>query len=105
MFIAFSIHSSVVTLALSSVSIMGAGLAPAMLIRVLRWRHTDLSLFITVVSGTLVGLAWIETGMNKYINEAAPGFAVALLMNFLISGLFGKLRKKGGLNDKESIRE
>jgi sodium/proline symporter len=87
MIVSLNLHSTVVDLALSSVSLMGAGLAPAMLIRVLDWRRTDASLIVTVAVGTLAAIVWRLLGLSGIMNEAAPGIAMALLVNFVIARL------------------
>jgi Na+/proline symporter len=85
MILSLSLHSSVKDLALSSVGILGAGLAPAMIIRVLRWRYTPMALLLTVVSGFATATLWKYCGYNEFINEAAPGIAVGLVVNALIA--------------------
>ena len=87
MILSLNLHSTVVDLALSSVSLLGAGLAPAMLIRVLHWRRTDISLIITVLVGTCTAVLWRCFGLSAFMNEAAPGIALALLANFIVSRL------------------
>jgi sodium/proline symporter len=82
MLLSLNLHSTVLDLALSSVSILGAGLAPAMLIRVLKWRHTDTSLVIAVVVGVCTAITWRYYGLSQTMNEAAPGIALGLLSNF-----------------------
>ena len=73
MIVSLNINSSVVSLALSSVSLMGAGLAPAVLVRVLGLRHSGTSLSLSVVTGLVVALAWRAASFGGVLNEAAPG--------------------------------
>ena len=87
MLVSLGLHSSVVDLALSSVSLLGAGLAPAMLIRLLNWRETDTSLIFTVLVGTSTAVLWRFLGLSGFMNEAAPGIAFALLGNFAFTKL------------------
>jgi Na+/pantothenate symporter len=87
MFLSLNLHRTVVDLALSSVSLMGAGLAPAMLIRVLNWRHTDTSLIFSVLVGTCTAIAWRACGLDVAMNAAAPGMALALFTNFVLARL------------------
>jgi Na+/proline symporter len=87
MAISIHLHSTVVDLALASVSLMGAGLAPAMLIRVLDWRRTDASLIVAVVVGTCMAVLWRYLGMSGTMNEAAPGIISALSANFIVARL------------------
>jgi Na+/pantothenate symporter len=85
MMVSLNLNSTVANLALSSVSLMGAGLAPAMLIRLLGWRRTDASLIATVIIGTCTAVLWQRAGWSAVINEAAPGIAIALLVNMVIA--------------------
>jgi Na+/proline symporter len=85
MILSLSLHSSVKDLALSSVGILGAGLAPAMIIRVLQWRHTPMALLCTVLGGFATATLWKYCGYNDVINEAAPGIIVGLAVNALIA--------------------
>ena len=93
MIVSLNLHSSVVDLALSSVSVMGAGLAPAMLIRLLDWKHTDTSLIATVVVGTCTAVLWKLFGFGSFMNEAAPGMIAALFTNFVITKFSLHLRR------------
>lgn len=87
MVVSMHLHSTVVNLALSSVSLMGAGLAPAMLIRVLNWRRTDVSLIAAVVMGIFTAILWRHLGLSGIMNEAAPGILAALSANFVLARL------------------
>jgi sodium/proline symporter len=90
MVLSVSLHSSVYGLALSSVSLLGAGLAPAMLIRVLRWRHTETSLIVTVLVGFGTAGMWRFFGLSGTMNEAAPGMTAALLVNDVLTRFASK---------------
>jgi sodium/proline symporter len=92
MLVSLNLHSTVVDLALSSVSLMGAGLAPAMLIRVLNWHRTDLSVIVAVVVGTCTAILWRGLGLSGVMNEAAPGIILALSANFVIARLSHRTR-------------
>jgi Na+/pantothenate symporter len=83
MLLSLRLHSTVVNLALSSVSLLGAGLAPAMLIRLLNWRRTDSSLIATIFIGTGTAILWRFLNLGGLVNEAAPGIAAALIANFV----------------------
>ncbi len=85
MLLSLTLHSTVKDLALSSVGIMGAGLAPAMIVRVLRWRHSPASLLWAVIGGFAAATLWKYVGYNDIINEAAPGILVGLAVNALIA--------------------
>jgi len=83
MVVSLSLHSGVVDVVLSSVAVMGAGLAPATLIRVLRWPRTDISLIACVSVGTCTAILWRVLGFSATMNEAAPGMLLALIANFV----------------------
>ncbi len=85
MIVSLNLNSTVANLALSSVSLMGAGLAPAMLIRLLQWRHTDTSLIAAVIVGTCTAVLWQYFGWSGIMNEAAPGIVMALLANYALT--------------------
>jgi Na+/proline symporter len=87
MIVSLHLHNTVVDLALASVSMMGAGLAPAMLIRLLNWRRTDMSLIVVVVVGTGTAVVWRYLGLSPIMNEAAPGMILAISANFIVSRL------------------
>jgi sodium/proline symporter len=80
------IHGSVVSIALSSVSLMGAGIAAAVMIKVMRWPHTAISLLCTMVAGMTAALIWKQAGFGSLINEAGIGMAVGLIANWLTRG-------------------
>jgi sodium/proline symporter len=81
MVVSLAIHGSVVTIALSSASLIGAGLAPAVMIKVLRWKHSAASLCFAIVGGIVFALLWKQSGMAGYLNEAAVGMATGLVIN------------------------
>jgi Na+/proline symporter len=87
MILSTALQSSVVSLALSSVSLMGAGLAPAMIIRLFGWRHSASSLTLSVIMGFSAATAWKMIGLGAFINEAAPGILAGLLFNALAVAL------------------
>ena len=87
MILSLNLHRTVVDLALSSVSLLAAGLAPAMLIRVLNWRRTDISLTCSILAGTCTAIVWRSCGLSETMNAAAPGMALALSTNFVLARL------------------
>lgn len=78
------IHGSVVSLALSSVSLLGAGLAPAVMVRVLNWRHSATSIALGMLTGLGSAIAWKAYGWSGWMNEAAIGIALGLVGNYLV---------------------
>lgn len=81
MILSLVMKGSVVTLALASVSIMGAGLAPSVLVRVLGWRHTALSILTAIITGTSVAIVWKMCAFDAVLNEALPGMLAGLAAN------------------------
>ena len=79
------VRGSVMTIAVTSVAIMGAGLAPAVLVSVLNWRRTPFSLVAAMVSGIAVAITWKMLGASAIINEAAPGILAGITVNFACS--------------------
>lgn len=86
MVVSVLIHGTVLTLALSSVSLMGAGLASAVIIKVMHWSHTATSLACAMVVGLLSAIVWKYTGMATYFNEAGVGMVSGLAVNWLLCG-------------------
>jgi Na+/proline symporter len=83
MVVSVLIHGSVLTVALSSVSMMGAGLAGPVMIKVLRWPHTGASLLISICTGLGAAAIWRYSGMSGFFNEAGVGIAAGLIANWL----------------------
>ena len=83
------IQGSVVSLALSSVSLMGAGLAAAVMIKVLNWRHTASSLLLAIAAGISSAVFWKYLGYGSTFNEAGTGILVALSVNYIVARLHG----------------
>lgn len=81
------VGGSVVSLALSSVSIVGAGLAVPVMIKVMGWRHSGASLTFAIAMGILSALIWVRMGYSQYLNEAAIGMIASFITNWLISRL------------------
>jgi len=77
-------RSSVFSLAVTSVSLMAAGLAPAVAIKVLRWGHTTHSITLAVFVGLVSGLAWQLAGLSTHVNEAAVGIPLGLFSNYTV---------------------
>ena len=86
MVVSVLIHGTVVSLALSSVSLMGAGLAAAVMIKIMGWKHSAMSLACAMCVGLASAVAWKYTGMGTYINESGIGMISGLAVNWLLSG-------------------
>lgn len=78
-------QTTVFDLAITAVSLMGAGLAPAVAVKVLEWPHSAVSLTTAVFAGFIAAVAWKFAGFPGTVNEAAIGIPVGLLANFLLN--------------------
>ncbi len=85
MAISARLDRSVVSLVLSSISLLGAGLAPAVMIRVLGWRRTNLSVPLSILAGFVTAALWKVLGLGAFLNEAAPGILAGLGANLLVA--------------------
>jgi sodium/proline symporter len=80
---------SVFDLVLFSITIMGAGFAPLMIIRVNRWFLTPFIAFAMMVAGLGVGISWRVLGYNAHVYEALPGMMAAFVV-YGVARLFMK---------------
>ncbi|MEM9469334.1 MAG: sodium/proline symporter [Pseudomonadota bacterium] len=71
---------SVFDLVLFAITIMGAGFAPIMLVRVLRWPITPLLAFSMMVCGITAGVYWRLAGYHVHVYDALPGIIVAFFV-------------------------
>lgn len=79
------LNGTVVTLALSSVSLMGAGLAGAVMVIVMGWKHTPASILASIVFGLVSAIVWKHAGYGAYLNEAAIGIMVSVACNWAVA--------------------
>ncbi|VFM99232.1 MAG: solute:Na+ symporter, SSS family [Candidatus Kentron sp. G] len=84
MMVSMMIGGSVASLALSSISMVGAGLAVPVMIKVMGWRHTGVSLTGAVVIGIASAVAWKQLGFSQYLNEAAVGMLLSAAANWIL---------------------
>lgn len=84
MIISVLINTTVLTLALSSVSLLGAGLAAAVIVKVMKWNHSATSLACAITMGFISAIVWKYMGMSAYLNEAGIGMACGLTVNWLM---------------------
>jgi sodium/proline symporter len=78
-------QKTVFELAIASVSLMGAGLAAPVMIKVMGWRRSGTSLLYSIVAGLAAAVSWKYSGLSGQLNEAAIGIAVGLIINWLIA--------------------
>lgn len=84
------VHASVLQLALWSVTLIGGGLAPAVMARVLGWPHTALSMIVAMIGGAAVTVAWRMAGLQTLCSEALPAMATGVALNFFVARLSGR---------------
>lgn len=85
------IHGTVVGLALSSISLIAAGLAAPVMVRIMNWPHTAASISASILSGLLAAIAWKYFGMSAHLNEACVGILIGLAINY------GTVQRDAGL--------
>lgn len=91
MFVSLNIDTTVLNLAVTSVSILGAAIAPAMIVKVVPFRHSELSIALSIVVGVFIAVSWKVSGYSALINEAAPGILSGLVVNALSARIpFGR---------------
>jgi sodium/proline symporter len=74
---------NVFSLAIGSISTLGAAVGGPVMIKVLRWRHSAASLLAAILAGMIMACTWDYLGYGSRINEAAVGLACSLLANWL----------------------
>ncbi len=95
MAVAVAADSTVAKLAMSSVSMIGAGLAAPVMIKVMGWRHTGASLNGAVAVGIASAVVWVQVGLATHLNEAVVGVLAGGLTNVVLrsaSTIAGKWR-------------
>jgi sodium/proline symporter len=88
--IALSGNKSVFDLVLFAITIMGAGFAPLMIVRVLRWYITPWLAFLMMSIGLGVGISWRVMGYHVHVYDAFPGI-VAAFCAYILGRIFIKL--------------
>jgi sodium/proline symporter len=87
--ISFVLPGSVYSLAIGAVSMIGAAVAGAVIIKLLKLNHTANSLLAAIVAGFSASAFWVQSGMSGSFNETAVGVVVSLLANYVASA-FGR---------------
>ena len=77
--------SSVFDLAIASVSLLAAGLAAPVLVKVMRLKHTAPSLVLSICFGISSALLWKFSGYSSLLNEAAIGMIVGFATNWVFT--------------------
>ena len=87
--------ATVLDLVLNSIGLMAAGLAPAVLVRILGLQNTELSIALAIVVGIAAAIAWKVVGLDGLMNQAGPGMAAGFLTNIVVARL-GAPKPGGG---------
>jgi len=69
---------SVFDLVMFVIAIMGAGFAPLMIVRVMRWQLPDWLAMAMVLGGLAVAVYWRMEGFHKSVFDSFPGMVAAL---------------------------
>lgn len=77
-------RSSVFELAIGAVSLMGAGLAAPIFIRIFEIKRSGLSLLSSMIAGLVSAILWKFAHLDALINEAAVGILIGLVTNFIV---------------------
>lgn len=88
--LSFIVQGNVFSIAVASVSQVGAGLAGPVMIKVFSWRHTGPSMLAAILVGIISGLTWAWLGYSSVMNEAAVGIVISILVNALVARLGGQ---------------
>jgi Na+/proline symporter len=91
--LSFVLPGNVFSIAVDSISKIGAGLAGPVMIKVFGWRHTGPSLLMAILAGIAAAFAWSALGYSSTFNEAGVGLIVSLAVNLLVSP-FGRNRDR-----------
>ncbi len=93
--IAIYASKSVFDLVLLSITIMGCGFTPLLVLRSFRIKTHPVLVFAMIIGGLGVGLAWRAQGLNAHIYETLPGITagfVIFLVGFVVKKALDKRR-------------
>lgn len=81
--IAIYASKSVFDLVLLSITVMGCGFTPLLVLRAFRVQMHPILIGVMITVGLSIGLAWRIEGLNKYVFETLPGIAAAFAVFFV----------------------
>jgi hypothetical protein len=84
-FLSLVLPGNVFSIAIDSVSKIGAGLAGPVIIKALRWKHSGFSLLLSIVTGIGAAFIWKELGYSATFNEVGIGLACSLAVNWALA--------------------
>ena len=86
---------SVFDLVLFVIAIMGAGFAPLLIVRVMKWPVGEFAALGMIVAGLAAAIIWRLEGLHKYVFDSLPGMALAFaayVVIVFVKGGFKRLR-------------
>ena len=84
--IALTGSKSVFDLVLFAITVMGAGFAPLMIVRVMGWPITPILAFCMMFIGLSSGIGWRLMGYHAHVYDALPGMAAAFIVYIIGRG-------------------
>jgi Na+/proline symporter len=69
---------SVFDLVMFVIALMGAGFAPLLFVRVMRWRINELLALLMIASGLAAAILWRLGGYHAHVFDSLPGMVVAM---------------------------
>lgn len=91
--LSFVLPGNVFSIAIDAVSKIGAGLAGPVMIKAFGWKHSAVSLLLSILSGIAAAYIWTASGYGAVFNEAGLGIVTSLVVNFLFSGVGTKSQR------------
>jgi SSS family solute:Na+ symporter len=80
----FFVNGSVFDLVMSSIMLLGSSIAPAMIIKLMQWKNSPLSLFFCILTGLATALLWkYQFALSGHLNETVPAIIVSLTTNWI----------------------
>ena len=80
----FFVNGSVFDLVMSSIMLLGSSIAPAMIIKLMQWKNSQLSLFLCILTGLATALLWkYQFVLSGHLNETVPAIVASLTTNWL----------------------
>ena len=79
------VQGSVFDLVMSSILLLSASVAPAMIIKIANWKNSPFSILFSMLTGLLTSLLWKYVfELSNAINETVPAVVIAFLINYLV---------------------
>ncbi|MGL1956423.1 MAG: hypothetical protein OCD00_03785 [Colwellia sp.] len=75
---------TVASIAISAINFIAASLAGPVMIKLMQWKHNEVSLLIAMLTGAIISISWSVFGFSNIINEAAIGITLSVITNFIV---------------------